>query len=297
MALERRHFLFAGAGLSGAVLAAQAAPAKDAVIDLSDPGCALRSYVKLRGSTADETVFQPYEGDIFAIVDGVQGVPLCGFIGLQKSVWRRDGVGFTNADYDIGFFVDSHTRQILRHWRNPLTGQVVEVLHYRGGPSGGHFTVDAPAGDVYGEATGRWSCFGGHAWHTSSNCSTRPNAMDPAKWPRASSGRTLLGTMSISFSGLLSELADPACHQVSGLQVWTNTTSWMPWMEMGQRPGFNEWRWIGAKGTPPERLPATLVVQVEAVWPGYVHGDRVWKVPTSGRTDYMRIKLGLPATR
>ncbi len=144
----RRHLLFAAAGLSGAALAAPrgSLPAGSR-LDLSDPRIALESYVKLRGSTADETVFQPYGGDIFVAADGQLGVPLLGFRGLQKSVWRRgaDG-GWTNQDYDLGFYVDYQTRAILDLWRNPVTAREVRVFHYRGGPSGGRFALGAVAG-------------------------------------------------------------------------------------------------------------------------------------------------------
>lgn len=295
----RRHFLFAAAGLSGAALAAPKDSRRIAdSIDLSDPAAALRAYVKLRGSAADETVFQPYEGDIFLAADGKAGLPLCGFKGLQKSAWRGDGQGgFTNVDYDLGFYVDYQTRAILHEWSNPLTERMVQVYHYRGGPSGGHFTVHGDAHDVYGSVSGRWSRFGDHIWHTSSIWGERPNPMTPEEWPLASSGTTVMGSMSLTFAGKITDVADRNIHQAPSLQVWTNTTAWMPWMEMGQRQGFNLWRWIGAKGVPRDALPTDLVTAVEAVWPGYVTADSGWQMPTSGRLDYMRAKKGLPLSR
>lgn len=296
---NRRGLLGAGLAAVGAATAKPAlALSPQRALDLTDPRVALTTYVKLRGSTANETVFQSYEGDIFLVADGKVGIPLCGFQGIQKSLWRNDGKGgFRNADYDVGFYVDYHTREILREWRNPVTGRTVEVFHYRGGPTGGHFGQGAQAKDVYGDAKGRWSVVGDHIWHTSANWGERPNPMLPHDWPLASSGETLLGSMSISFAGRVSEVADPAVAMAPGWQTWTNTTAWMPWMEMGQRPGFNLWRWIGAKGIDPRAIDPALVAAAESVWPGYVHGDAIWKEPTSGRTDYMRLKRGLPVTK
>jgi hypothetical protein len=267
-------------------------------LDLTDPRIALASYLKLRGSTDDETVFQPYEGDIFLVADGKPGVALCGFKGLQKSHWRRQPDGsHVNQDFDVGFYVDYLSRATLRTWRNPLTGSEVEVFHYRGGPSGGRFTIGHSAGDVYGDLVGRWTALGDQIWHTASSWGERPNPLQPSEWPRASSGKTLLGSMSLSFAGRLDEVASGSVHQARTLQIWTNTTSWMPWMEMGQRPGFNLWRWIGAKGTPARELDPALVAEVEGICPGYVSRDTVWSQPTSGRNDYMRLKRGLPLTQ
>lgn len=291
---DRRHMLFAAAGLTGVALAERSGRRHSPLLDLQNPRVALDTYVKLRGATDDQTVFQPYDGDIFQVVDGRVSTPLCGFRGLQKSVWRRTAEGYVNRDFDLGFYVDYQTREILKRWRNPLTGADVEVFHYRGGPSGGHFTVGARSNDVYGEATGRWSVAGDQLWHTTANWGERPNPLKPAEWPLASSGETRLGSMSLTFAGRIPEVADPAVHQARSLQVWTNTTSWMPWMEMGQRPGFNLWRWVGAKGTPVQALDPELVAAAERVWPGYVSADRGWTTPTSGLQDYMRLKRGLP---
>ena len=299
MRSARRHFLFSAISASGAALAARPEqPRIHALLDVRDPRVALDAYVKLRGSTADQTVFQPYEGDIFLVADGKVGIPLCGFMGLQKSQWRRDGAGgYGNRDYDLGFYVDYESRKILERWHNPLTGKTVPVYHYRGGPSGGHFALGADASDVYGSSVGRWSLLGDQLWHTSANWGERPNPLTPEQWPLASSGSTVSGSMSLSFAGRVSEIADKSLHTPQTLQIWTNTTAWMPWMEMGQRPGCNFWRWIGAKGTQVAQLSAELVGTVEAVWPGYVTRDSAWETPTSGRLDYMRRVKGLPLTR
>jgi hypothetical protein len=296
----RRHLLFAAAGLSGAALAAPrgSVPAHPR-LDLSDPRVALEAYVKLRGSTVDATVWQPYGGDIFLAADGKLGVPLIGFWGLQKSHWRRAADGsWSNQDYDLGFYVDYRTRQVLERWRNPVTGREVKVYHYRGGPSGGRFAVGAESEgrDPYSNLEGRWTIAGGQVWYTASVWGERPNPLKPDEFPEAWSGDTLRNSMSSTYVGRLEDLADPAVTQVPGLQVWSNTSSWMHWMEMGRESGYNHWRWIGAKGTAVADLDPALVAAAERAWPGYVTRDAGWKVPTSGGLDYLRLRRGLAVT-
>ena len=296
----RRHLLFAAAGLSGAALAAPRGTVPAHLrLDLTDPRVALESYVKLRGSTVDATVYQPYGGDIFLAADGKLGVPLIGFWGLQKSRWRRAADGsWSNQDYDLGFYVDYRTRQILDRWRNPVTGREVKVYHYRGGPSGGRFAVGAAAEgrDPYSNLEGRWTVAGGQVWYTASVWGERPNPLGRDEFPESWSGETLRNSMSSTYAGRLEDLADPAVTQVPGLQVWSNTSSWMHWMEMGREPGYNHWRWIGAKGTAVADLDPALVAAAERAWPGYVTRDADWKVPTSGGLDYLRLRRGLPVT-
>ena len=298
MTITRRNMLITGAGLTGVALAASAQRTPALPLDLTSPESALNAYIKLRGSTAKETVYQAYEGDIFLVADGQVGIPLAGFRGIQKSHWQpHPEGGYVNQDYDVGVYVDYETRVPLDIWTNPLTGRTVDVVHYRGGPSGGHFRVNAEEADVYSNLSGgRWTTLGNQLWHTSSNWGRRSNPLQPDDWPLASAGESILGSMSLSFAGRVDEVVDPELHQVPALQLWTNSVSWMPWMEMGQRPGFNLWRWVGAKGIKREELASELVTAVEAIWPGYVSNDSVWKVPTSGRRDYMRIKRGLQPT-
>ncbi len=296
--ITRRDVLVTGVSLTGLALtgAAQSGPALS--LNLDDPKAALNAYVKLRGSTATETVFQVYNGDIFMVADGQVPIPMLGFTGLQKSHWRAnaDG-GYLNDDYDLGFYVDYKTREILERWDNPFTGKVVEVVHYRGGPSGGHFRVGADTGDAYGGLDGRWNVAGNQLWHTSTRSGSRRNPLQPEDWPQASSGEMILGGSSQSLTGYVDDILNPDVHQAPSMQIWTNTVSWMPWMEMGQRPGFNTWHWTGAKGVSRQDLDPQLVAAVEKAWPGYVHDDTVWQEPTSGRSDYMRIKQGKPLTR
>ena len=296
---SRRHLLFAAAGLSGATLAApRGTPPAGGRLDLADPRIAVESYVKLRGSTRDETVFQPYGGDIFAIADGAVGIPLLGFWGLQKTRWRRAGEGaWTNQDYDLGFYVDYATREILKRWRNPLTGEEIDVHHYRGGPSGGRFAPgETRSTDPYGHLGGRWSTVGDQVWYTVSTWGERPNPLPREEFPESWVGATLRNSMTTTYAGSLAALADPRVHQVRGLQVWSNTSSWQPWMRMGARPGQAQWRWIGAKGAPAGELDPRLVAACEAAWPGYVTRDAGWKMPTSGGLDYLRARRGLPPT-
>ena len=184
------------------------------------------------------------------------------------STARRSADGsWINQDYDLGFYVDYQTRAVLDRWRNPVTAREAKVFHYRGGPSSGHFALGAVAGvgDPYSNLDGRWTVAGRQVWYTASVWGERPNPLQPGEFPEAWSGDTLRNSMSSTYSGALMELADPAVSQVSGLQVWSNTSSWMHWMEMGQRPGYNHWRWVGAKGTAVRDLEPALVAAVERV--------------------------------
>lgn len=299
--LARRHVLFGAAGLTGAALAGPVIARSaefERELDFANPQTALDTYVKLRGSIAEETVWQYYEGDIFALIGGEAPVPLTGFRGIQKSIWSSDGEGgYINRDYDVGFYVDYETREILDYWDNPITGETVEVFHYRGGPSGGHFRVGGEGDDVYGGVQGQWVVSGDHISQRSNYAGARVNPLSVEEWPKASSGPEIYGAMTSTYIGSLRDVANPQVSMAPSTMIWTNTTGWMPWMEMGQRQGFNEWRWIGSKGVSPSDFDPKLIEACERTWPGYVSEDSTWETPVSGRQDYVNLKRGLPLSR
>lgn len=292
--LSRRSALAAaGGGLAATASASQTAVAQQQALDLSDPKTSLEAYAKLRGSTADETVYQVYGGNIFLAKDGAVPEPIIGFWGLQKANWRSDGNGgFLSTDYDLGLYVDYESREILDVWENPLTGKATEVVHYRSGPSEGHHSLTAQSESAYGSFTDKWQVTGDHASHESTFWSDRENLLQPDEYPLGSTGERFKSSMSYTVMGRMSELTDSSVSKVPCTYVWTYIAPYLPWMEMGQRPGNVAWRWLGHKVMSFEDIPQELIAGVEKVWPGYVEDERPWEEPSTGWHQYRWKKQG-----
>ncbi len=287
--LSRRNALTAAGGLAATTTAASfaTAQAQSTALDLSDPAQALEAYVKLRGSTADETVYQVYSGNIFQVVQGEIPKPVIGFWGLQKSNWRSDGAGgYLSTDYDLGLYVDPESREVLETWDNPLTGKPTEVMHYRSGPSEGVHSLSANAVAAYGTATDNWQVSGDHAVHETTTWSDRKNLLQPENYPLGSTGARFRTSMSYSLMGRTSELLNPTLSKAPCTYIWSFIAPWPPWMEMGQREDFVVWRWVGHKLMSRSEIPQDLIAGVEAVWPGYVDDTRPWEEGSSGWNQY-----------
>lgn len=285
--LDRRSALMAtGAGFAGAALSANPSRATDTSLDLSDPAVGLEAFVKLRGSTAAETVYQVYSGNIFQAVNGEVPRPIIGFWGLQKTLWRPDGEGgYYSMDYDLGLYVDQESREVLETWDNHLTGESNEVMHYRSGPSEGHATLKGE--DVRRERyTDLWQTTGDSVTHESTTARERTNLLQPEDYPLGSTGPRFLTSTSYTMFGRTSELADSSATKVPCSYVWSFIAPWPPWMEMGQRDDFVVWRWVGHKVMQETDISADLIAAVENVWPGYTTDDRPWEEPSSGWNQY-----------
>lgn len=289
--LNRRSALLAtGAGLAGTV----ASTSSKAVgsLDLSDPAVGLEAFVKLRGSTAHENVYQVYSGNIFQAVNGEVPRPIIGFWGLQKTLWRPDGDGdYHSTDYDLGLYVDPESREVLDTWENHITGESNKVMHYRSGPSEGHASL-AKTDSRTERYTDLWQITGDNVTHESTTARERVNFLQPDEYPLGSTGERFLTSTSYTMFGRMSELADPTTSKVPCSYVWSFIAPWPPWMEMGQRDDFVVWRWVGHKVMNEADIPADLTAAVDKVWPGYSSDDRSWEEPSSGWNQYKWMKDG-----
>ncbi len=272
-----------GAAALGASGAARSAPS----LDLKDPVKALEAYIKLRGSTAEETTYCQYDGDIFLSRAAEDNIPLVGFRGITKSHWKPDGAGgFVNRDYDVGIFVDHKTGEPLKTWRNPLSGEMVEVAPYISGPSGAHHRPGAGVNDPYGGVGGRWGVVGDSVWISNATVLSWPNSLSPTLHPKAWSGPRLMTSMTTTYTGRVSDVLDPAQKKVRAGLVWNDLLSPSPWMRMGQRPVMCDWRMIGAKAMSAGELTPSVVAEVDAVFDGFIARDAVWTTESGGWTQY-----------
>ncbi|MEQ8507566.1 MAG: DUF1838 family protein [Rhodospirillaceae bacterium] len=295
--IPRRHALATAGGVSLSVATATTTATRTRAqapsFDLSDPATSLDAYVKLRGSTADETVYQVYSGNIFQAVPGEVPRPVIGFWGLQKSNWRSDGAGgYLSTDYDLGLYIDPESRKVLSTWENHLTGKSLDVLHYRSGPSEGTHSLTAEGESAYGTFTDNWQMSGDQVVHETTTWSDRKNLLQPADYPLGSTGERFRTSMSYSLMGRKSELRDPALRKAPCSYIWSFIAPWPPWMEMGQRDDFVVWRWVGHKLMSRSEIPQDLIDGVEAVWPGYVDDKRPWEEGSSGWHQYKWLKDG-----
>lgn len=292
-AINRRTVLLtSGAGLTGAAVRPTLVNAANTKLDLSDPAMGLEAFVKLRGSTAHETVYQVYSGNIFQAVNGQVPRPIIGFWGLQKTLWRPDGKGgYHSTDFDLGLYVDPESGEVLDTWDNHLTGTSNEVMHYRSGPAEGHASLAAENAKTE-RYTDLWQITGDSVSHESTTASDRKNLLQPDEYPLGSTGERFLTSQSYTLMGRMSELADPSANKVPCSYLWSFIAPWPPWMEMGRREDFVVWRWVGHKVMSEADIPANLIAAVENVWPGYTTEDRPWEEPSSGWNQYQWKKDG-----
>jgi hypothetical protein len=266
--IVNRRSVLAG---SAAIAAAPAFAARR-TLDLSDPKDSLTAFIKLSGSVTEAWVYSLYEGPLLAIVPGAVPQPVCGFAGLIKTRWTPEADGtFTQEIYDNGYFSDLDTGEIIDTLRNPLTGETVRPQHFLVGPTTyTHGPGPRPwreIGDLITVSTGRGLAV--------------PNPFDPAQWPRESPGDQLIYHFATTYVGRRADLEDDSLSQASNTYTWNAFYSWLPWMLMGQRPGFVYWQAQGRKLAGVDEVPDMMRTHIANTWPSYLDDGAPW----TGRKD------------
>lgn len=184
---------------------------------------------------------------------------------------------------EIVFYRDLETGAILKEWHNPYTNETVRVVPIANDPF--NFTISSTVPDLpsYGGLQTEkrapkpflqdWT-YGpdGDMILTTEVDMIYPNALQPDKWPRESSGVMNRVSEHFIFVVKKADVENPNLTHIPHIGSWTRTTPWLPWMLMGQAPGhinyFTHFQTIpeGVKG-----LPADLVAAARAMDEKWLH--------------------------
>ena len=160
------------------------------------------------------------------------------------------------------FYIDPASGAYLKSWRNPITGDEIEVPPLRRGVAGGTLTPTGPSvnandaleSSVFGSpAALEFKTIGERTW-VSRHAFTR---WTPTGGTRARSEMTL-DTWIVATR----DLRDTRLTTIPATSSWTSQTEWQTWLQMPEgQPGQQLWRSDGVKVSEVSALPASFVAQ------------------------------------
>lgn len=183
-----------------------------------------------------------WEGRGYSRVPGEKDKHLFNVVGINTRQCNMTedeirGLGFKSVGREIMMYLDKDTDEILEVWKNPWTGEEVDVLHVANDPvnmRGFRYEKDKEGNNVppmklrqYGAVTfsadeiplfydnplgSEYQVYVGGAYHAMEifNSSYRSNEMLDSK------------VKSLNHSNI----------------AWSRVAQWLPWMEMGSKPGI-----------------------------------------------------------
>ena len=275
MQMQRREFLgsFASVGALGAMTMAMAATAeakakagvaaaaagsvggrgpalKGPYLDLGTGAGNKLAYARIQGDLdATKQKFFWFKGYLNAVQPGKRIVDLMGTQGFGsiRLVQRPDGA-IERLCREIILYTDLRSGEVLDEWKNPLNGETVKALHVDNDPFNylieDHFPTPPAFGGRNKDVTppkipfvlpwyqhGDWLEMEIHI-HLN-----YPNALQPDKWPRESSGPMAQVSEYFAHHVRAEDMQNPKLTTVNYRGTWNRVTPWLPWMFMGQEPG------------------------------------------------------------
>jgi len=150
---------------------------------------------------------------------------------------------------EIMVYTDLRSGEVLDEWENPLTNETVKAVHVDNDPFNYLIEEYFPAPPKFGGLNQGpppprvpfimpWYQHGGWADMEIHIHLAYPNALQPDKWPRESSGPIVQVSEMFAHHVKVEDLQNPKLTTLDYTGTWNRITPWLPWMLMDQRPGF-----------------------------------------------------------
>jgi hypothetical protein len=238
-------------------------------MDLGKPEDALKAMQKIYCSLEDGApAYFWWKGSVYSRVPGEPDRHLFNVEGMSARTCKRlsdpaRGMGFRLVSRELLLYLDPHTDHILKTWKNPFSGYEREVFHVFNDP------VNQPPAFAGPETK-----FNGTIQHGRFILSLEvplfyrnPLGGDFQEYV----GGNYHALEMFNFFGTESELLDATQKEVKDLTItWHRISDWLPWMEMGDRPGMLIFVTSGKRLASIEKVPARLRNEIHRSYPLYL---------------------------
>jgi len=258
------------------------------IYDLSNAQDNLNAFVKVRASmNEDEEVIYYANGKIYGFVDGERDKPLLGYemynIGRALKV---DG-GYNLLTNEVLLYTDLETGEVLETFKNPYTDKEVNVLHVWNSPVNQEFRLKGKYGK-WGVSHNKYGddriCMNADVFLA------YPSPLKVADYPENSQSDLYEAVELFQFFFSESDLNNSDKLSTDVDISWTRIGPWLPWMEMGQRPGKVVYQGAGYKLLEKDYndMPAVLRDYVMANKPEYRHAPTEYSAPNETSWTYYK---------
>jgi Protein of unknown function (DUF1838) len=255
------------------------------VIDLSAPRDNMRAFVRARASLDGSDTVTWFAGNVHAWMPGGKFAHLLAFEGYNVSRIVEAEGGYDLLTREAVFYQDPRTGEILERWTNPLTQAEVDVVHVWNDPVNQQFRLEGPRGPWNVPVTS----IGDDVFFNVDVFLAYPSPLPRAQYPLNSQDDLYQAAELFQFFCKQADLADASSASVPSQVSWTRIAPWLPFMEMGERPGQLVYHGRGAKvaGGYPD-VPSHIRDYVEKHHPQFASAPREFTQPNETSWTYFR---------
>jgi hypothetical protein len=259
--------------LAGA-MAVLATPAMAKNLDVTNGDDAVAMFRKIQCSRIDgEVRFYHWSGKVYSRVPGEPDRLLYRVEGMNARACKtvtdeKRGTGVRQVSREIMLYLDPKSGEVLRTWQNPWTGKTNEVIHVANDPVNMRAPMFAKNADGTPMSMDMRLDGGKFFW----------NIEVPLFYPnplagdyQAAVGNQYHATEMFNFIMDEKDLLDAKKPSVeSAIVSWVRIAPWLPFMEMGSRPGVMYVNATGRKMQNFDQLPAVLKDEIRKTYPTYM---------------------------
>lgn len=276
----RRNFVSAAAAGLGAGLALPAAARAAVDVAQNNPGLdPLKTMVRMRGQTDGGLTITWLDADRSLILDGTVH-PFCRMIGLLLTRFRKDGDSYFGNTFEVMYYCDPATGELLDTTVIPGASEAVEVPIYRSGPQELHFkqSLDIWVHPEPAKADNSYEAFAPSASAHMQRQIHDPYLHDGTVFLRADEYGRVYPDLEqppavfyrewMLWQSKAEDLFEREAPGVPSHFTYAAASGLRPWMKLDGVDGHTISNGIGAKVTSVDRLPSRLVALLEANEPG-----------------------------
>lgn len=255
-------------------------------LDLDDPAVNFDCFMRTRGDLSGEEVVFYWTGSVYSFVPGERSRHLFEVDGYNIGRLVEHENGFMLLTREVFVYRDPETGEILRHWQNPFTEEEVEVVHVMNDPvnsfmprSDGDWQFSMPF-TLLDDRMVSWNLDVLLAY---------PSPLPVDSFPLNSASDLYQGAELFHFFVNSEDLENGQLTSVPCSISWTRFGQWLPWMRMGQRPGYLVYHCSGCKlAGGIETLPEDMISMVRDKDPVFLSSPEEWSSPNETSWTYFR---------
>jgi len=221
---------------------------------LSDPDELLTTFMRLACSLDNRLIIWWMDGVRYGVVDAKTKALFGMKVGMFHRFFRQADGNYTVAMFELTYYTDLHSGELLESFDNPYTGETNRVRHFRIGPelrlqtSTGLARPENPMVKEYQAQLGPALIRGDHVWIPTDIQAT-------IRCPKPTAPSIQLNHYTTAH-GRLSDATNPKIMSALCEFNFQNIIKWEPFMNMGDHRGHMMSRAAGRKLESVSELPA-----------------------------------------
>lgn len=245
-------------------------------LDPATPEDALKIERKISCSLEDgKTAVYWWRGNVYSRVPGERDRLLFAVQGFNLRTCKsyndpQLGPGYRAVSREMLLYFEPQTNKVLRTWKNPWTGEEVEVLHVANDPVSMRepaFTRDQD-GQPTRTGTGGFEVTG---TQLQGGNAARLFYKNPLGGEFQENVGGFYHAMEFLTAATPTEdLLDASANEVKDRVIsWVRVSKWLPWMRMGDRAGVIVFHTAGMRLNSWEEMPEEVKEEVQKNWPTF----------------------------